>query len=64
MAFIKECCCVKLGAGFLFVFKVRSTGKCKCHLKQDGGNAKRLFGTIFANHVGNAEDGQADKCSE
>jgi hypothetical protein len=30
---------------------------------RDGENAKRLLGTIFAIHVGNAEDGQADKCS-
>jgi hypothetical protein len=28
---------------------------------KDGGNAKRLLGTIFAIHVGNEEDGQKDK---
>jgi hypothetical protein len=28
---------------------------------KDGGNAKRLLGTIFAIHVGNVEDGQKDK---
>jgi hypothetical protein len=28
---------------------------------RDGGNAKRLLGTIFAIHVGKAEDGPKDK---
>jgi hypothetical protein len=28
---------------------------------RDGGNAKRLSGTIFAIHVGNAEDRQKDQ---